>query len=229
MYTRLVFHLAQRLLAKAAVVLRRPNAFLANVDSIVHVGANAGQERIEYARFALDVFWIEPIPSVFRELQKNIASLPKQRGHQALLSDRDDTEVILHIANNNGASSSIFDISEHRKIWPDIEFTHDVAIQSVTLSTLIQREGISLGKRPALVLDTQGSELLILKGAEDILRNFLYIKTEAADFESYRGCCRLADVSTFLKAHGFRETRRDAFASRPDVGTYYDVLYKRHD
>ena len=39
----------------------------------------------------------------------------------------------------------------------------------------------------ALVMDTQEPELLILKGAEPMLSQFKYIKTEAADFESYVG------------------------------------------
>jgi hypothetical protein len=36
----------------------------------------------------------------------------------------------------------------------------------------------------AIILDTQGSELLILKGAQATLRQASYVKVEAADFES---------------------------------------------
>ena len=57
---------------------------------------------------------------------------------------------------------------------------------------------------PALVMDTQGSELLVLRGADPRLPSFAFIKTEVADFEAYSGCCQLAEVTAFLSARGFR-------------------------
>lgn len=76
-------------------------------------------------------------------------------------------------------------------------------------------------------MDTQGSELLVLKGATDILSRFKFIKTEAADFEVYKGCCRLVDLDNFLNAHQFRRIRKKAFAHKPGVGSCFDVLYAR--
>jgi hypothetical protein len=79
----------------------------------------------------------------------------------------------------------------------------------------------------ALVLDTQGSELLVLKGATSVLPRFRFVKAEVPDFESYAGCCLNSELAGFMDEHGFRERRRDGFNSIPGVGTYFDVLYER--
>ncbi|HSG11415.1 MAG TPA: FkbM family methyltransferase [Gammaproteobacteria bacterium] len=76
-------------------------------------------------------------------------------------------------------------------------------------------------------MDTQGSELLVLQGGLPVLDNFRYIKTEVPDFESYAGCCQLADVSEFMTRHGYAELARRQFAGRRDGGNYYDIVYKK--
>jgi hypothetical protein len=76
-------------------------------------------------------------------------------------------------------------------------------------------------------MDTQGSEMPVLKGAEPMLNRFKFVKTEVADFESYAGRCQLTDLERFMNGHGFREFSRHAFARHPNGGACYDVIYKR--
>jgi FkbM family methyltransferase len=204
-----------------------PNWFLRSVSGVIHVGANAGQERETYEQMGLNVLWIEPIPSVFEKLKANIASLHRQRALQALVTDRDHETYQFHIANNMGASSSILQLKEHRDIWPEVEYTSTISLASITLTTLLQQERIDPSTFQALILDTQGSELLVLKGAEPILRYFQFVKTEVADFESYADCCQLADIIQFMRQHGFRESSRHVFARRSSGGQYYDITFKR--
>jgi FkbM family methyltransferase len=77
------------------------------VSGVVHVGANLGQEREVYAALGLDVVWIEPIPEIFAQLKENVQGFPNQLAIEALVTDIDDKEYVFHIANNDGASSSI--------------------------------------------------------------------------------------------------------------------------
>jgi FkbM family methyltransferase len=204
-----------------------PNRFLRSAHGVIHVGANVGQERGLYARHGLDVLWIEPIPEVFATLRANVAALPRQRALQALVTDRDDHEYEFHVANNAGESSSILELKEHRDVWPKVAFTASLKLHSVTLPTLLARERADITHYDALVMDTQGSELLVLKGAESLLPGFAYIKTEVPDFEAYEGCAQLADLTAFLAARGFAELTRSRFASRAAGGHYYDVVYQR--
>jgi hypothetical protein len=74
-----------------------PHHFLGNVRGVVHVGANAGQERNLYAQYGLNVLWVEPIPDVFAELTKNIAKFPKQKAVNRLVTDKDGVDYPFHI------------------------------------------------------------------------------------------------------------------------------------
>jgi hypothetical protein len=94
---------------------------------------------------------------------------------------------------------------------------------------LLARERIDVARYDSLVMDTQGSELLVLKGAEPLLERVRFIKTEVPDFEAYTGCARLDDIARFLEERGFAELTRHRFATRAEGGSYYDVVYaKQH-
>ena len=207
------------------VFCKNPDSFLTKAKGIIHVGANEGQERDEYAKHGLNVIWIEPIPEVFDILKENIKGYVNQRAYQALITDKDGAEYTFHIANNQGASSSIFDLKLHKEIWPEVNFKKSIKLKSITLTTLIRQENIDLSNYDSLVIDTQGAELLVLKGAEGILPVFKFIKAELPDFEAYEGCSKLSEVTAFLENHGFEESIRSKFAEHPNGGAYYDVLY----
>ena len=217
----------KRAISKLRRIFFPLDSFLKRVPGVIHVGANTGQERHHYASFGLNVLWIEPIPAVFEELRSNISGFPNQCAYCYLLAAENGTEYTFHVANNGGASSSIFDFAEHRKVWPDVFYTHDLHITATTLVRLIDIEKINLRSYGALVLDTQGSELLVLKGAIPVLGRFHFVKTEVADFDSYAGCCQLAELTDFMSQYGFVISRKEPFAAQDGLGTYYDVVYKR--
>jgi FkbM family methyltransferase len=202
-----------------------PDSFLHHVSGVIHVGANTGQERELYAKHNLDVLWIEPIPEIFEELKNNLKEYPRQQAYKYLVTDRDNKSYEFHVANNNGASSSLLNLDLHKDIWPQIHYERSIIIKSLTLASLVENEDINMEIYDALVMDTQGSELLVLQGAEPLLRRFKYIKTEASDFECYTGCCQLKDIENFLFKHGYREYSRNHFASRKEGGKCYDVVY----
>jgi FkbM family methyltransferase len=202
-------------------------AFLARARGVIHVGANTGQERASYASRGLRVLWIEPIPLVFDELLANIAALPGQIAARALVTDVDDRPELLHISNNHGASSSILPLGRHREIWPEVDFVDEIAVASITLPSLLRREGLAGEDYDVLVIDTQGTEELVLAGAEPMLRNFAWIRTEAADFESYIGCTTVDRLVEFLRPRGFALYSQRKFAQAPAGGSYYDLLFRR--
>lgn len=204
-----------------------PDGFLKQISGVIHVGANDGAERELYADHNLNVVWIEPIPEVFAQLKTNLNEFPQQQACQYLVTDQDEQEYEFHIANNNGQSSSILDFDLHKDIWAEIHYEKSILLKSIRLKTLIETEGIEMDKYDALIMDTQGTELLVLKGAESLLSGFQYIKTEAADFEVYKNCCQVKDLEVFLGKYGFKELIRTKFASREDGGNCYDIVYKK--
>ena len=161
--------------------------FLRHCRGVIHVGANSGQEREAYKRHDLPVVWIEAAPEPYQALLANLQRYPKQRAINALVLDTDGTRCTFHVANNAGASSSVLDMALHKDIWPHVVYSHDIELLSQTLPSALAGAGIDVVGYDALVMDTQGSELSVLRGASDLLKGFRYIKTEATDFESYKG------------------------------------------
>jgi FkbM family methyltransferase len=200
--------------------------FLGRVSGIIHVGANTGQEIKLYAKHRLSVVWIEPIPDIFEKLQMNLKEFPGQIAVKGLVTDLDNVEYQFHLASNNGASSSILDLNLHKDIWPDVSFEKTITLYSKTLPSLLKANQIDPSGYDMLAIDTQGSELLVLKGAEPLLSQFKLIQTEVPDFEAYKGCCQLKDLQLFLSEHGFEEIYRNKFATHPGGGSYYDVTFQ---
>lgn len=215
------------------IIIKKPfekknKRFLKDISGVVHVGANTGQEREIYNQYGLNVIWVEPIPQVFEQLKNNIIGYNKQQALQALITDTENKEYEFHVANNNGASSSIYELKDHKDIWPNVEYNESISLNSTTLTSLFKSKSVDISKYQALVMDTQGSELLVLKGSIPLLKYFKYIKTEVADFESYEGCCTLSQIKDFMLEHGYKECSRIIFAQHVKGGRYYDIIFKKN-
>ena len=92
------------------------------------------------------------------------------------------------MANNGGASSSILELAQHRDVWPSVDYEQTIPLESVTLGTFIEKHAIDLQGFDALILDTQGSELLILQGREGA---FASISVYQDGSSRLRSVCRL--------------------------------------
>lgn len=201
------------------------HAFLAEVDGVVHVGANTGQERFLYDRHGLSVAWVEPIPEVHDELRRNLREFPLQRAYRRLLADREQAAVDFRVASDGGLSSSLFDLAEPRRVAA--EFVSWITVPCSTLEALIREERIDLTRHQALVLDVQGAELAVLRGAGETLAAFRYIQVDAGDFAAYAGGCRLDEIRRFLGDRGFVEA--EGAVSEPEVARRHPdhVLFTR--
>jgi FkbM family methyltransferase len=207
----------------------RDAAYMRQLRGVIHVGANTGQERAHYNQYGLRVLWIEPVPEVFAQLQANLDGMAGQSALCALIADQEGREVDFHVASNDGLSSSMLELGRHKEVWPEVKYQRTLKLRTTTLDAML-RDGIiaPVDAFNGLVMDTQGSELMVLRGATELLRRIDFVKTEAADFESYVGCCQLDELGAFLGKHGFAEMRRHRFANRPGLGAYYDVVFQRH-
>lgn len=205
------------------------NRFLDESTGVIHVGANLGQERAIYADRKLPVVWIEPMPGIFDVLDAQISVMPDQVAYQYLVTDQDGAEYDFGIANNQAQSSSIFKLAQHREIWPDVDYIGSMKLKSTTLKTIIEREELNMSIFNTLIMDVQGAELLVLKGAGDYVSRFKFIRCEAADFEVYEGCCQLTDLDEYLAPLGFKRTQTWRGAGKPGVGFAYEVLYQNQN
>lgn len=202
------------------------DAFFEEVKGVIHIGANTGQERFFYLANKISALWVEPIPEVFHKLSFNIKNIPHQRALNYLISDVDNQTFDFHVTDNDGESSSLFQLDKHKLLWPEVHHSRTIQLMSIRLDSMLSKENIDISKYDALVIDTQGAELLALKGADSIIHHFKYIKLEVADFQSYVGNCTLDEINQFMHQHQFVEYTRTQFAQH-EVGNYYDITFKR--
>ena len=66
-----------------------------------------------------------------------------------------------------------------------------------------------------LKMDVQGGELMVLRGAERVLRDVLVVHTEACFSQLYKGQPLIADIDLHLRAHGFFFHRFAYFGGYP--------------
>lgn len=144
-----------------------------------------------------------------------------------LVSDHENVEHQFHVANNKGVSFLNPDLNFHKDVWPKLSCKEAIVLRSKTIVSLMQEEHIEPSEYDVLVVGAQGLDLLVMKGALPILKNFSHIKTEALEFESYTGCSQLGDIGSCLSDHGYNEYSRRKYAEHPEGGSYYDLVHMK--
>lgn len=202
--------------------------FLKDSNGVIHIGANIGQEKDHYKKFKVKrVLWIEADPNTFKKLKKNIKQYKNQKALNYLLNNK-KKNIIFNVSNFGGNASSIFNFSEHKKMHPDVKFTKKIMLKSYTFEEMIAKERIIIKDYNTLIMDTQGSELLILKGAKKFIHQFKYIKLETSDYEIYKKAPILKTITSFLKLHNFTEKKKIKIDESKNGGSVFDILYKKN-
>lgn len=176
-----------------------------NITGIIHVGASYGQEMKDYHAAGIkNIVWVEAIPAVYSILADKMNLFPGSKCFHACISNRDDQVVHFNITSNNGLSSSIFNLQDHKISYPNIVVVEKLELKTITLDTLLKREGIEVdGRYNFLNLDVQGAELLALQGAQKNLEKFKYIYLETNQRLLYEGCALEPEVDAFLSGYHF--------------------------
>ena len=201
-------------------------SYLSELKGVIHVGANDGGEREKYARRGLAVVWVEADPAVYRRLLQNVQDKPDQIALNYLLTDRDGQPTAFNVSAGNGAASSIYEFKGHKALWPKIDMVDRKELTSATFAAMAAREGLDLDRYDGLVIDTQGAELLVLKGFGEHLRRFRLVVAEAADFEMYAGAATHEQLCDFMAAAGFGVRSIEVFKTDPSVGSVYDIVFE---
>jgi len=177
------------------------------------VGGHDGGEILDYAKRNLRVLWVEANPLIFPKLLANLRGVPRQKAVLGLVGSEDREQREFFVANNDGASSSVFPLSHHATLWPEVRMENKLFLPQFTLPGLLRRLGLSLGGYDTLVLDVQGAELDILKGIPQLAQTFTRIQLEAANFPLYLGAPVLDEIEKYLGARGYQPVARKVFAS----------------
>lgn len=198
--------------------------YLKNISGLIHIGAHYGEEKDIYNQFDLNVLWVEADPECYTILNQQLINYTKQKCFNELITDKDDEEYFFYVASNEGASSSILDLNLHKNIWPEINYIKQISLKSKTFSTFVKNYSIDIKNYQGLIIDTQGSELLVLKSFGDLLSNINFIQVEAANFESYKNCATDVSIIQYLRSFNFILDYKDIVTKQNEL-EYYELYF----
>ena len=178
--------------------------FNVSPTSVVHVGGHLGQEAALYHELKFEpVTWFEALEDIANGARILLAELPLQKVITATLWSKSGLVKNFFRASNGSGSSSLLPFFLHKASHPDVYTSETI---SVVTSTLDEELGSHLGKvnYGLLVLDTQGSELEIIKGSEVFLKEVKYIMCELSVRELYKDCPLESDIVKYLDSRNFQ-------------------------
>ena len=194
------------------------NKWQFNVTGVIQAGAHYGEEIgfFDHLQVTKRVLF-EPVKSNFDVLDKHFGINPHNILIKKALGSQDGILPIYTETDNRGESCSILAPKEHLVQFPYIKFDE---LQEIVDVTTLDTCGIDLTDCNFLMMDTQGYELEVLKGASKTLEHVDYIVTEVMRAELYEGATMYEELCAFLYEKGFSMVEQNWVG-----GTYGDCLF----
>jgi FkbM family methyltransferase len=194
-----VFLYRQEMFLKEPQEIQVQNVLLSKELGVLHLGGHTGQEICKYNQFGLKVIWIEGNPEIYSRLNENLSDTPNQKAYCALLSDEDGKELDFYISSGDAGSSSIYEFGKELG-FSELTMISSVRLKSHRLDSLLNSEDLSdFGH---WVVDVQGAELEVLKGAESSIASCRSMFIEVSTREVYKGGTTYNELRNYLISHG---------------------------
>ncbi|MCA3695827.1 FkbM family methyltransferase [Aquidulcibacter sp.] len=173
------------------------------VTGVIHVGANDGAEYSSYqALTGGPITFIEAIPEIAEKLNARMNHLRPDCCLSAVCGDKNGEKVSFNVASNNGQSSSMLELGKHADLHPDIVYLKKFETETTRLDALLEQNQTAR-KANVLVVDTQGADLKVLRGATGILHTIDVVLVEVSEDVLYKGGATFKEIRDFLESQGF--------------------------
>lgn len=194
--------------------------FSRNIDitGVLHIGAHECEELGFYDKLGVnkqDIVWIDAVP--FKVVDAQNRGIPNV--YNALVTDKDDEEVMFNVSNNI-QSSSVLEFGTHSTEHPWVFYVDKISHKTITVDTFFARNQIDAIKHNLWNFDIQGAELMALKGATQSIRHAKALYLEVNERELYKGCALIGEIDEFLAQYNFERV----LTSITDHG-WGDALY----
>ncbi len=185
----------------------------------IQVGCHWAEEHDELIAIGIKEFvYIEPCKEAFAVIYDKFIQDPKVHLYNVACADTEGRMTMYASSINQGQSNSLLAPKLHLDQHREVVFSDREEVEVVKLDNLdFDKERYNF-----LVMDCQGAEGLVLKGAVNTLRHIDAIYTECNRGETYQGNMQIEEMDEFLKAFGF--TRVETFWPSPNW-TWGDCLY----
>lgn len=162
------------------------------ITGVIQAGAHEGQEVGVYLKENIyRGYFFEPIKETFLKLINVICETPFMC-YCVALGNLSCKCPMFKETKNNGQSNSLLKPKLHIEYYPDIVFNDSEIVDVKRL------DEFNISNCNLLVLDTQGTELEVLKGATETLKHIDYIYTEVNREELYENCAMVEDLDNYL-------------------------------
>jgi len=179
---------------------------------VIHCGAHNCPETGCYVPlFGENVIWIEANKNSYDEWAKVCAKHHNQKAYNVAVSDYDGVgDIIIDGSPDTGSLLNTRGISQRVAIYK--------------LDTLIEHHGLDINNYNFLNIDTEGSELNVLKGAEKTLEHIDYIFMEVSTAARFSGGPTFAELNQYVIDRGFEFVKVSDSINTIGWG---DAFYKR--
>lgn len=171
------------------------NKYSIKADGCIHVGAHHAQEHADYAHAGVRRFvYIEPCAAAFNMLKNKFGAHHHIQLFNYACGDVEGEQVMYTGSQNEGQSNSLLKMEKHLQIHPGITLSNTELVTVKRLDSLgLAHKGYQL-----LVMDCQGFEGRVLKGATETLKQVNYVYTEVNKDEVYQGCTLVDELDQLL-------------------------------
>jgi FkbM family methyltransferase len=179
---------------------------------VFQVGANSGGEIKEFvAQGIKSGIFVEPLPDVYKKLEKTVSYHPGFFSVNSVCTDVAGETCSFYVSTSGsmGASSSILKPTGVLTLYPEVPFdSQPITLKSTTVDQIVadfKADGRAniIKDLDLLYMDTQGSELTVLKGASEFLKQVRYIFTEVSLGGLYENDVTHIELTGYLASHGF--------------------------
>jgi FkbM family methyltransferase len=180
---------------------------------VLHIGAWDAWEAKQYAGYCgSNCVWMEAHPISFTKFKSEVEKFG-QKIYNYAAWNVDDVEINFYCPLSNPDSSSL--IEQAGEI---------IKTNTITVSTLFERENLNFSNYNLLNIDTEGAELQVLEGIGDNIKNFEFIIIEVSDLGSDFD----KSVNKILEDKGFMWIKDSIHhISSVNGKSFCDKLYKK--
>ncbi len=173
---------------------------------VIHIGAHIGEEIEHYIDIGIKkLIYIEANYEVMDALKNNVNKYKNKIDVEIYnFAITDKKGLFDFYVTNNLMSSSLYKLKLHKKYYPDVFEAKTIKVFGITFDDFIIEYNINISDYNILVMDIQGAELNVLKGATKNINNFEMIVSEISREEIYDGGCLHNQLTEFLEGNNFK-------------------------
>lgn len=185
---------------------------------IVEAGAHIGRDTVKLAQLFPQgtIHAFEPHPQAFESLKNTVQQLPNVECYNIALSNKTG-RATFYVSTDIRALSSLHEPTRILEERPTIAFDQ-ITVDTITLDQWATTYAVP--RVDFIWLDTQGHELAILQGAENLLPHIKALFIEVNIEQRYKDQPLYHEIKKYMEEHGFK-----VLLEHLHHGTWGNVLF----